>query len=64
MLHVGGTAGVYSGSMMLFENAGGYVLLAIGAFMAGVIITVLLKRRQEKNKQNGPRETTKDKPKR
>ncbi len=36
----GGTAGLYSGATMLFENAGGYVTAAIAAFMAGVIITV------------------------
>ena len=36
----GGTAGLYSGATMLFENAGGYVAAAIAAFMAGVIITV------------------------
>ena len=36
----GGTAGLYSGATMLFENAGGYVAAAVAAFMAGVIITV------------------------
>lgn len=49
--HFGGTAGMYSGSTMLFENAGGYVLLAVGAFMAGVIATVLIKRSQNKRKE-------------
>ena len=39
--HYAGTAGVYSGAMMLFGGAGSYVLTAIIAFMAGVIITVL-----------------------
>ena len=46
----GGTAGPYSGSMMLFENAGGYVLVAVLAFMAGVAITVLLRERQGRRK--------------
>ena len=42
----GGTAGLYSGATMLFENAGGYVAIAVAAFMIGVVITVwLLKRR-------------------
>lgn len=41
MNHEAGTAGLYSGATMLFENAGGYVLAAIAAFMAGVVITVL-----------------------
>ena len=40
--HSGGVAGTYSGAMMLFENAGGYILAAIIAFMAGVLITALL----------------------
>ena len=44
----GGTAGEYTGAMMLFENAGGYVLLSILAFMAGVIITVLCIRYRKK----------------
>ena len=39
--HPGGTTGPYSGAMMLFGDAGGYVLAAVLAFMAGVVITVL-----------------------
>ena len=39
--HPARMAGLYSGATMLFEDAGSYVLLALGAFMAGVIITVL-----------------------
>ena len=35
---------------MLFENAGGYVMTAVLAFMAGVIITVVLMRRRAKQK--------------
>ena len=42
----GGTASLYSGATMLFENAGGYVTIAVAAFMIGVVITaVLLKKR-------------------
>lgn len=39
--HTGGTAGAYTGATMLFEDAGGYVLAAVLAFMLGVIVTVL-----------------------
>lgn len=45
----GGTANLYSGAVMLFENAGGYVLLAVAAFMVGVIVTVLCIRHREKH---------------
>ena len=47
--HRGGSADLYSGATMLFENAGGYVLAAIIAFMAGVVITaaVIRKRKNE-----------------
>lgn len=47
----GGTAGIYSGATMLFANAGGYVLVAIGAFMVGVIITVVLRNKRNKQKR-------------
>lgn len=46
--HKGSTAGMYSGATMLFENAGGYVLAAVAAFMAGVVITVLCIRMKNK----------------
>lgn len=46
--HQGSTAGLYSGATMLFENAGGYVLAAVAAFMAGVVITVLCIRLKNK----------------
>ena len=49
-LNTGGIAGIYSGSTMIFEDAGPYVLLATAAFMAGVIVTVILMRRKEKGK--------------
>ena len=44
MLHSGGPPGLYSGSIMLFAEAGPYILVAIVAFMAGVIVTILIKR--------------------
>ena len=48
--HPGGTAGVYTGAAMLFEGAGAYVLTAVVAFMAGVAVTALLKRKQNKQR--------------
>ena len=45
---LGEAGGMYSGATMLFENAGGYVLLAIGSFMVGVIVTVLCIRYRKK----------------
>ena len=49
--HMGGTADMYSGAIMLFEGVGGYILLAILAFMAGVVITVILMKRKGKQEQ-------------
>ena len=46
--HLSGTAGLYSGATMLFEDAGAYVLIALIAFMAGVIVTVVLIRNRKK----------------
>lgn len=46
---IGGPAGMYSGASMLFGNAGGYVLVALIAFTAAVIITVLCIRWRSKN---------------
>ena len=46
MGHSGGTAGVYAGATILFEEAGGYVLAAVSAFMAGVVVTVTCLRRR------------------
>ena len=46
--HNGGTAGMFSGSTMLFDSAGGYVLVAVVAFMLGATIVVLLIRRKNK----------------
>ena len=39
-----------SGASMLSENAGGYVLVGVLAFMSGVVITVILKHRQKSEK--------------
>ena len=55
--HPGGTAGLYSGATMLFENAGAYVLVAILAFMAGAVITVACIHR----KRNERKEETEEK---
>lgn len=44
----GGTAGLYSGATLFFENAGAYVLVALLAFMAGAAVTVVCIRRQRK----------------
>ncbi|MBR0087058.1 MAG: hypothetical protein IJL98_04885 [Lachnospiraceae bacterium] len=49
--HAGGPAGLYSGATMLLENAGGYVLAAVAAFTAGVVITVLLIKKTRKKEQ-------------
>ena len=51
-VHPGGTAGLYSGAIMLFENAGGYVLVAVLAFMSGGVITAALLRRQFKRQDD------------
>ena len=51
-VHPGGTAGLYSGATMLFENAGGYVLVAVLAFMSGVVITAALLRRRFKRQDD------------
>ena len=45
--HIGGAAGMYSGATMLFEGAGGYVLAAIIAFMAGVIVTAMIMKKKK-----------------
>ncbi|MCR5282655.1 MAG: hypothetical protein K6E18_04745 [Lachnospiraceae bacterium] len=41
--HHGLMPDTYTGSIMMFENAGGYVLTALLAFMLGVVVTVLVK---------------------
>ena len=56
--HIGGSAGMYSGSMMLFEGAGGYVLIALVAFMAGVLITALLIKKKNRKEDFPSRSST------
>ena len=46
--HRGGTTGLYTGAAMLFTGAGAYVLTALLAFMAGVVLTVILRKQTEK----------------
>jgi len=46
--HLGGAAGMYSGATMLFEGVGGYVLAAVIAFMAGVVVTVTIIRKRDR----------------
>ena len=46
--HAGGAATLYGGSTLLFENVGGYVLAAVLAFTAGVVVTALCLRRQRR----------------
>ena len=56
--HNGGTAGMYSGSTMLFEGSGGFVLVAVIAFMVGAAVAMLLIRQKgriaqkEESKEN------------
>lgn len=60
--HPVGTAGAYTGATMLFENAGGYVLAAVLAFMLGVIITVLCIRYRKKHESGQDAEEKERKP--
>ncbi len=52
----GGTASPYSGAAMLFENAGGYVLAAVIAFMAGVVVTAVLIRKKNRTENEAKQE--------
>ena len=48
-IHGRSTPGQYSGTAMLFEDAGGYVLVAVIAFTVGAVVTAAIqKRRSEK----------------
>ena len=60
--HPGGTAGPYTGAAMLFEDAGGYVLAAVLAFMLGVIVTVLCIRYRTKRESRRDDEGKERKP--
>jgi len=44
--HTGVSPGAYTGATMLFESAGGYVLVAVIAFAVGAIVTTVLLRRR------------------
>ena len=61
--HPGGAAGLYSGATMLFEGAGPYVLIALAAFMAGVIVSAALirNRKKETGRNQESRESTETK---
>ena len=50
--HSAALPGLYAGASMLFENAGGYILAAILAFTAGVIITVIILRKRFADKKS------------
>ena len=56
----GGTASLYSGATMLFENAGGYVAIAVAAFTMGVIITVALLKKRFNSGDGEPRDESGD----
>ena len=51
ILHTPGTAALYSGASILYDNAGGYVLVAVVSFAAAVAVTVACIRHHEKTKQ-------------
>lgn len=56
--HFSGAEGLYTGSMMLFGDAGAYVLTAVLAFMMGAAVTVLIIRRRDIRKADrGKNET-------
>ena len=48
------TSSPYMGSSMLGENVGAYVLVAVAAFIVGVVITVIL--RKYRNRDHKPKE--------
>ena len=52
MPHLGGTATMYGGATLLYENAGGYVLVAVLAFTAGAVITAMLMKKHFKNQDD------------
>lgn len=43
---------LYTGSSLMSDGAGGYILVALIAFMLGVVITVILKKQQKKRKRH------------
>ena len=58
--HPGGTAGLYSGATMLFENAGAFVLVALLAFMAGAAIAAACIRKQRKERKEEQTDETEE----
>ena len=52
----GGTPSLYSGATMMFENIGGYVLVAVMAFMLGVVIAVALMKKRNRTENGEKRE--------
>lgn len=48
----GGTVPGFYGAMLLYEDAGGYVLVGVLSFAAAVVITVLCIRSRERIKKN------------
>ena len=46
-LHTGGAVGLYSGTAMLFEGVGAYVLVAIFSFMVGAVTVVVIQEREK-----------------
>ena len=60
-LHSGCPAGMYSGSIMLFEEAGGYILAAIISFAAAVVITIACIHWKKKQQNKSDRKNDEDK---
>ena len=54
------TAGLYSGATLLFADAGAYVLVAVIAFMTGVIVTAVLMRRRAKREKDPEKQNPKE----
>ena len=59
--HQASTASLYSGATLLFEDVGGYVLMAVVAFMAGVCVTVVCMRNRH-HEDDGEETRTAEKP--
>ncbi len=58
--HTGGTAGLYSGATILFSGSGAYVLTAVPAFFAGVVITAICFRLRKRGAGPGTGREEKD----
>ena len=53
-------AGMYTGSAMLFGDAGPFVLTAVVSFMAGTLLTVFFTKRKNHDKNKDPEEQDRD----